>query len=288
MRTDTGPDGGLGSAAVRQFATACGDMIRAIDQPGFLAALQASLGTLAQFDNYIVYEFEENCAARLVHTNLDPARLTTDMGPYQRGLYLLDPFYLHAVASHQGSFRSLSEIAPEGFLESEFYQSYYRTTGVADEARYMIRIGRDHHVHVFAEREPPHERFSPADLARLSAILPIVQSAVERHWNWRRMGDSVRSGERARLGFGVRNVISGLGGSVLTPREVDIVELSIKGHSSKSIAAVLDISEGTVINHKRNVYAKLDIGSQSQLFHLFLQALFSNDGEPAPAHRERA
>jgi DNA-binding CsgD family transcriptional regulator len=47
----------------------------------------------------------------------------------------------------------------------------------------------------------------------------------------------------------------------------------LKGHSAKSMARTLDIEEGTVTNHKRNLYAKLGIHSQAQLFDRFLRTL---------------
>jgi DNA-binding CsgD family transcriptional regulator len=47
----------------------------------------------------------------------------------------------------------------------------------------------------------------------------------------------------------------------------------LKGHSAKSIAGALDIEEGTVSNHKRNIYAKVGVHSQAQLFDRFLRTL---------------
>ena len=59
----------------------------------------------------------------------------------------------------------------------------------------------------------------------------------------------------------------------LTDREAEIVEMMLKGHSAKSMARVLGIEAGTAANHKRNIYAKLDIHSQAQLFDMFLRTL---------------
>jgi DNA-binding CsgD family transcriptional regulator len=88
---------------------------------------------------------------------------------------------------------------------------------------------------------------------------------------------AVRGDTWAPLAFGLRNIIGNLKNEALTAREIDIVELAVKGHSAKSMACELGISEGTVINHKRNIYGKCEINSQSQLFHLLLQALFESD-----------
>ena len=46
--------------------------------------------------------------------------------------------------------------------------------------------------------------------------------------------------------------------------------LILKGHSSYSIAATLGVSPNTVKVHRRQAYAKLNISSQAELFHLFL------------------
>ena len=46
----------------------------------------------------------------------------------------------------------------------------------------------------------------------------------------------------------------------------------LSGFSSKSIAAKLDISVETVRAHRKHIYNKLNINSQSELFAIFYQA----------------
>lgn len=70
--------------------------------------------------------------------------------------------------------------------------------------------------------------------------------------------------------IGHRQWIAGLG---LTPRERDIVELSLKGLSSAGIADALSLSVGNVKNHKRRIYAKLDLSGERDLFVRYVQAL---------------
>ncbi len=52
---------------------------------------------------------------------------------------------------------------------------------------------------------------------------------------------------------------------VLSPREQAIVRLIIKGYSNKTLARVLDISPWTVATHLRRIFAKLDVGSRSEM-----------------------
>lgn len=61
----------------------------------------------------------------------------------------------------------------------------------------------------------------------------------------------------------------------LTPRERDIVKLILQGFPNKKIAEQLDISVGTVKNHRWRLYYKLDITSERELFLLFLSDLLS-------------
>jgi DNA-binding CsgD family transcriptional regulator len=63
------------------------------------------------------------------------------------------------------------------------------------------------------------------------------------------------------------------GQSVLTRRERQISQLLLRGHSSKSVARELRIAPGTVMVHKRNLFAKLGISSQYELFSLLIDDL---------------
>nr|WP_246739578.1 helix-turn-helix transcriptional regulator [Martelella sp. HB161492] len=56
----------------------------------------------------------------------------------------------------------------------------------------------------------------------------------------------------------------------LTGREREIAALILKGHSTGSIALTTGITAGTVKIHRKNLYRKLGISSQGELYHLFL------------------
>lgn len=60
------------------------------------------------------------------------------------------------------------------------------------------------------------------------------------------------------------------GGDALTIREMQVVQLILIGHSSASIALQLGVSISTIKSHRRNIYGKLQISSQAELFSLFL------------------
>jgi hypothetical protein len=47
----------------------------------------------------------------------------------------------------------------------------------------------------------------------------------------------------------------------------------ISGYSSALTAQRLNTSEGTIKIHRKNIYRKLDIGSQAELFSLFINCI---------------
>jgi DNA-binding CsgD family transcriptional regulator len=65
----------------------------------------------------------------------------------------------------------------------------------------------------------------------------------------------------------------------LTPREREIVQLVVEGHPSATIAQRLGISRGTVKNHRRRLYDKLDITSERELFLLYVTWLSQGTGD---------
>jgi DNA-binding CsgD family transcriptional regulator len=61
----------------------------------------------------------------------------------------------------------------------------------------------------------------------------------------------------------------------LTPRETEVVRLSLIGAPNALIAKKLGVSIGTVKNHRWRLYYKLDITTERELFGLFLSTLLS-------------
>jgi two-component system response regulator FixJ len=60
--------------------------------------------------------------------------------------------------------------------------------------------------------------------------------------------------------------------SSLTPRERDVMELLLKGKTSKDIADALHLSVRTVEGHRRMVFMKLEVDSAAQLVRVVLDA----------------
>lgn len=150
-------------------------------------------------------------------------------------------------------------MAPEHFELTEYYQRYFRLNVVADEIQFNCQLpdGRTLCLSLGSK-----QRFDPQQIALLSLIQPWVLSLL-----------------RQRLPFELNQVSAPQPpvqndewGAQLTARELDVGRLMLSGCSSKEIARKLEISVETVKVHKKQMYSKLGIKSQSELFSIFLQA----------------
>ena len=57
----------------------------------------------------------------------------------------------------------------------------------------------------------------------------------------------------------------------LSPRQRDILELTLLGWSAQNIAQRFALSEGTVRNHRKQIYDKLDVTTEREIFSMFLK-----------------
>lgn len=104
--------------------------------------------------------------------------------------------------------------------------------------------------------------FSDAMLDLLRAFLPLFELAQAALWK----GMAPAPAPPGRL-----RELKDFGRDRLSPREAEIVQMVLKGHSSLSISLTLGIAVPTVKTHRQNAYAKLGIATQQELFYSFLQ-----------------
>src|SRR5690606_30720689 len=109
--------------------------------------------------------------------------------------------------------------------------------------------------------------FSRTDFRRLAAVAPVVTALMRRQWSELKHEFNEQPDERPN--------ITGHGLDRLTPREREIVSFTLKGYSAEATGQALKIATGTVRIHRRNIYAKLMISSQRELFARFMAGFIS-------------
>jgi len=190
---------------------------------------------------------------------------------FERGAFLLDPYYQAATRHGKFGFFQLSELTPEGFLESEYYKTFYHHSDYEDECGYLVATGGDGFVNISLARARDRSPFGKKHLQLLDEITPVISLLCQQHWD--QPGDRGQSTQNLR---GQLNAaLEAFGSSQLTDRETQVINLVLHGHSTKTVADKLSISMETVKLHRKHAYAKLGIGSQAELFYLFLDSLMS-------------
>ena len=75
---------------------------------------------------------------------------------------------------------------------------------------------------------------------------------------------TVHTGGRRIPGVVAERLAERVGSSDLTGRELEVLELIVRGGSNKEIASALDISEATVKSHVNNILSKLGVSDRTQ------------------------
>lgn len=224
---------------------------------------------------------------------------------YFSGAYLLDPFCLAYGEEIKPGFYHLSEVAPDDFYQSDYWRTYYLNTSLIDDAFFIIEPKEGVRLSIALGRYGDHQQFSSDELRLLRLVNPVVQGATQKYWHFieeNKVQENKLQEEKAQenkvppgsdqvpMKDQVEAAFNNFGSSVLTRREREVALLLLRGHSSKSAAQKLGISPDTVQMHRKKMYLKLDIGSHSELFSLFIQALTSvsdSDADPLTSYINR-
>lgn len=184
---------------------------------------------------------------------------------YLAGMYLLDPFLIAKKEYLSDGFYRLSDVAPDSFRESEYFLSYFKPAVGEGEVQFLVTLESGTLSLSMGSKTP----FEQKDIGILCLIAPWILSML------RLQGKSIKVSQFSDLTLAeqVQDNLENFCIGVLTSREVEIVQLILRGHSSKSIAHKVNISIETVKSHRRHIYSKLCIASQSELFSLFLNQL---------------
>ena len=233
-------------------------------------ALIEAIGFVVRHDGTCVLAFHRDAPPEVLHHTLEPAGARHYLDRYLAGPYLLDPLYQLALRDEKPAICRFREAAPDRFRASEYYRQYCERTHLKDEMDFLVDVDPDTTlVLVIGRRE---RRFTAAELKRLRAIEDIVRAAMHKIWQrWAQREDKEAPNDNVHRRL--TECFENFGNSLLTSRERETTQLLLRGFSTKAIARELDIAPGTVMVHKRNLFSKLGISSQYELFSRFIDAL---------------
>jgi len=253
------------------FHREIGSAIDALDGPHFWARLTRVLERHVDFDSWVALYFTRDAAPIVLAEQAMPdGKIDLMFQDYLSALYQLDPFYLAAFETQASGFYTLADVAPDNFRMTEYYQRYFRKNIIGDEVHFNVVIDRDHTVGFSLGKT---SKYDEREIALLTLYSPWVRALMQQRLRFEQF--AVKEAPRAteseepdlHARFGMLTGKSGRG--ALTTREIEVAMLSLSGFSSRAIAEKLSISFETVRAHKKHIYAKLGVGSQSELFARF-------------------
>jgi len=249
---------------------AIADLLRCADAEAYCRALVALLDLTVKNDGSCLLAFHQDAPPDVLHHSMPAAVARHYLDRYLAGPYLLDPLFQLAIRNKRPAACRFRDATPDRFRSSEYYRQYYERTHLRDEMDFLLKVSDDTALVLVVGRR--HKMFTRSELARLRLIEKMLYAAMQNIWQrWRSNTRDNRRNES--LHRRLTHCFESLGDGALTDRERQITQLLLRGHSAKSVARELRIAPGTVMVHKRNLFSKLGITSQYELFSLLIKEL---------------
>ncbi|MBW7921422.1 MAG: helix-turn-helix transcriptional regulator [Rubellimicrobium sp.] len=239
------------------------DAIGAIAGPAHLDRLIDLVAATLPHDKVTVVRYSATMRPEFVSWRNYSAALVEK---YLEQYYRFDPFYaMWRGGCGPGVVNLDHDDASRG---GPYIADFLGESDISDEVGILLPDGGDWALGVFLDRSG--RRFDRGELALATRLFPVF-AALHAHDLARRGAVARRTGQPSAPGVApLQPTASPEDWPELTPREVEIVTLVLRGHPPAGIAQRLGISAGTVKNHRRNIYEKLDITSERELFLRYL------------------
>lgn len=279
MTSSPKPKKNNGDTESAAWVTRLAQCIDSIGADDFPLRLTDALKVLADIDYSVAFAYYKNEKPICLSHSFSAKKRIIYVDDYLKGKYLLDPFFKACSRNIDTGLYRIRDIAPDSFHQTEYYRSYYNQTGLSDEICYTFYIDKGVAIVISLMRSGESSRFSAREFRLLNSVVPIVVSLAQRHWRDipGKFNISSTKHEATEEHSLIENTVSAMFAKRLTPRETQVVVQVLEGHSSDSIAKDLGISVGTVRIHRRNIYAKLQISSQQELFAIFFKDITSRN-----------
>lgn len=253
------------------LVAALATMVEAIGSPDWFDTVLNVLGKVCAVDSGGAMLFHRHQQPRRILHRFNPQERSLPEDAFLSGPYVLDPNYQLFLQGCPSGVYWLRDIAPDDFYDSEYYRVFYSQIGLSDSVDLLWRINEDTALNIFIERSIRHTPFQATDLLAIRTLAPIIIAATAKHHALTAAAAERHSDRLTHRK--VQSTVENFASSLLTQRERQVLFYMISGYSSALTAQRLKTTEGTIKIHRKNIHRKLDIGSQAELFSLFIQCI---------------
>ncbi|WP_457941103.1 response regulator transcription factor [Mesorhizobium sp. 10J20-29] len=244
--------------------------VSAIGLPEFFPSVLNFMRSVVPFSGAFITHFHRTRAPTHIYDNVRAERHRVVVDQYMDSAYLLDPVYDAFLSGRNSCAMRLRDIAPDQFMRSTYYRRYYQNIALRDEMAILVPYG-DGAVFYSLGRLGEEPRFTGRQVRAFEEEIELISALTAKHL------DSGSESAHRSAAFGEERslaaALEAFGENILTAREREVATLILKGHSSVSISRLAGIAVGTVKIHRKNIYRKLAISSQSELLSRFLRSV---------------
>ena len=253
-------------------------LIELVGRDSFADDLAGLLNTRFGYDHFHIFLYRGTLAPALLASRPHPVSYARGLRNYLTYTYVINPPYRAYRAGKEAGVYMISDfvqndsrsVIGQHDVDVHIEDSEpigYRTPGWPRnmaEVIVLIRLPNNTMLD-FSFLTPLGSRQTIQCRASLERLFPFLDTVLQRQF-------AVNPGslDIGNTATGQEDRFRDFGSDVLTTRERQITQLILIGHSSNSISLNLGISLPTVKTHRRNIYSKLQISSQAELFSLFL------------------
>ena len=218
-----------------------------------------------------IWLYHPDLPPRLLYHDIPESAYPSQVDMYLEGPYREDPFYRASMNNPRSKIYRLSRLTGDALEDSIYYTEYYADTGTVDEAIFLARLEGGNAVNLSMMRLPAAGPFSDDEYERLYVLADAVSELMLSHSRFNNFAISnlIQPGIDHQIDLAFRT----FGSSVLSPREKDVLDLMLRGYSTEVSASRLGIARETLRRHRKNIYRKLDVNSQTDLFALFINSM---------------
>lgn len=251
---------------------------RALGTPTFYQALLRVITSVlpGEFESITVYS--RQAQPRLLHfaATSQEARdhdVAAIESLYNSAFFRFDPFFRYWREVCTPGVVPLYDIADLMSRDELYMTSYMPAMHMKDDVVMFLSIPGDRAIALGRERS---WRYESEEVARLKLLYPLLSGLNEAHLRDVNPDPGANTQPQAEskapapppLDFSA--AVDGFTASGFTPREREILGCILAGFSNDFIADRLEIGVGTVRNHRKRLYAKLDVTSEREIFTMFI------------------
>ena len=227
----------------KEWYTESAKVVSVLKMPDYPSILVNCLVKLVPFDYSVMFAYHGNERPLDLFDNFGPKLKKIAVTRYQEGPYLLDPFFIACQNKVPEGLYRMREVAPDRFLQSEYFRSFYIHTELSEELCYVITLSSEVRIVISLMRAGNHKVYNEKELNKLKAVEPFVRATAQKHWKDlpNRYEGKKENPEQLIFQQHLDYTFRTFGRSILTSRECEVVGHILRGHSANSISKELSI-----------------------------------------------